>query len=251
MTKITVNKSDFLSFLSPFTKGLPDLRMEASGTRLIVEVAYASFYLRKYFLSPTPFAEDGVLHIADLEKAIKFIKATKEDNITLRQLDTHKPLHIDAGGNKLQLPSTDDIESASKCVYIRGLLTASQEAGWSAFGTDRLNTHVTMMTKDLLSFANMRGLLGKDTDFKLRIHCGEEEMGIVGGKASTGRLFTTLSVTDTDGPATTIQSMFTDSLPASLNYLDDGVTRMHMGNNTRVIFEQTATLLVVVNVGED
>jgi hypothetical protein len=26
---------------------------------------------------------------------------------------------------------------------------------------------------------------------------------------------------------------------------------MHMGNNTRVIFEQTATLLVVVNVGDD
>jgi len=251
MTKITVNKSEFLSFLSVFTKGLPDLRIEVSGTRLIVEVAYASFYLRKYFVSPNPYAEDGALHIADLEKAIKFIKATKEDTITLRQIDTHKPLHIDAGGNKLQLPSTDDIESASKCVYIRGLLAESQEGGWSEFGTDRLSTHATMMTKDLLSFANMRGLLGKDTDFKLRIHCGEEEIGIVAGKAASGRLFTTIPATDTDGPATTVDSMFSDALPTCLNYLDDGEARMHMGRNTIVIFEQVTTLLMVVDVGDD
>ena len=48
------------------------------------------------------------------------------------------------------------------------------------------------MTKDLISFANMRGILAKDTDFKLRIHCGEEEIGIVAGKAASGRLFTTI-----------------------------------------------------------
>ena len=251
MTKITVKKSDFMSFLSTFTKGLPDLRLVVSNTRITVEVAYASFYLRKYFVAPTPFDEDGVVHIADLDKALRFIKATKEEYITLRQIEPHKPLHIQAAGNKLQLPSTDDIESASKCVYIRRLLEESQNEGWSKFGTDRLSTHATLMSKDLLSFSNMRGLLGKDTDFKLRIHCGEQEMGIVGGKASSGRLFTTLSVTDTDGPATTVQSMFTDTLPSSLNYLDDAATRMHMGNDTRVIFEQTSTLLVVVNVGDD
>ena len=34
MTKITVNKSEFLSFLSVFTKGLPDLRIEVSGKDL-------------------------------------------------------------------------------------------------------------------------------------------------------------------------------------------------------------------------
>lgn len=43
MTKITVNKSEFLSFLSVFTKGVPDLRLDCAGSRVTVEVAYASF----------------------------------------------------------------------------------------------------------------------------------------------------------------------------------------------------------------
>jgi hypothetical protein len=250
MTKITVNKSEFLSFLSVFTKGVPDLRLDCAGSRVTVEVAYASFYLRKYFLS-VQVIEEGAIHIADLEKALKFMKATKEDNVTLRQVDTHKPLHIEAGGNKLQLPSTNDIESAIKAVVIRSLLKKCQEGGWAKFGNSNLSTHSSLMTKDLISFANMRGILAKDTDFKLRIHCGEEEVGIVAGKAASGRLFTTLPVWDTDGPATTVDSMFSDALPTCLNYLDDGEARMHMGRGTIVIFEQVTTLLMVVDVGDD
>tara|TARA_R110000803_G_scaffold33261_2_gene72899 strand:- start:683 stop:1435 length:753 start_codon:yes stop_codon:yes gene_type:complete len=250
MTKITVNKSEFLSFLSVFTKGVPDLRLDCAGSRVTVEVAYASFYLRKYFFS-VQVVEEGALHIADLEKAIKFMKATKEDSVVLRQVDTHKPLHIEAGGNKLQLPSTNDIESAVKAVTIRSLLKKCQEGGWASFGNTNLSTHSSLMTKDLLSFANMRGILAKDTDFKLRIHCGEEEIGIVAGKAASGRLFATIPATDTDGPATTVESMFSDALPNCLNYLDDGPARMHMGKGTIVIFEQLSTLLMVVDVGED
>ena len=250
MTKITVNKSEFLSFLSVFTKGVPDLRLDCAGSRVTVEVAYASFYLRKYFFS-VQVVEEGALHIADLEKAIKFVKATKEDSVVLRQVDTHKPLHIEAGGNKLQLPSTNDIESAVKAVTIRSLLKKCQEGGWASFGNTSLSTHSSLMTKDLLSFANMRGILAKDTDFKLRIHCGEEEIGIVAGKAARGGLFATIPATDTDGPATTVESMFSDALPNCLNYLDDGPARMHMGKGTIVIFEQLSTLLMVVDVGED
>ena len=250
MTKVTVNRSEFVSFLTSFTKGVPDLRLECAGSRITVEVAYASFYLRKYFLAGEVI-EEGALHIADLEKALKFMKATNEDTVTLRQVDTHKPIHIEAAGNKLQLPSTNDIESASKAVVIRSLLKKCQEGGWANFGDANLSTHSSLMTKDLISFANMRGILAKDTDFKLRIHCGEEEIGIVAGKAASGRLFTTIPATDTDGPATTVDSMFSDALPTCLNYLDDGVARMHMGRNTIVIFEQVTTLLMVVDVGDD
>ena len=128
MTKVTVNRSEFVSFLTSFTKGVPDLRLECAGSRITVEVAYASFYLRKYFLAGEVI-EEGALHIADLEKALKFMKATNEDTVTLRQVDTHKPIHIEAAGNKLQLPSTNDIESASKAVVIRSLLKKCQE-GW-------------------------------------------------------------------------------------------------------------------------
>ena len=250
MTKITVNKSEFVSFLSVFTKGVPDLRLDCAGSRVTVEIAYASFYLRKYFFS-VQVIEEGAIHIADFEKALKFMKATKEDTVTLRQVDTHKPLHIEAGGNKLQLPSTNDIESAVKAITIRSLLKKCQESGWNSFGNTSLSTHSSLMTKDLLSFANMRGILAKDTDFKLRIHCGEEEIGIVAGKAASGRLFATVPATDTDGPATTVESMFSDALPNCLNYLDDGSARMHMGKGTIVIFEQLSTLLMVVDVGDD
>ena len=65
MTKITVNKSEFISFLSVFTKGVPDLRLDCAGSRVTVEVAYASFYLRKYFFS-VQVIEEGAIHIACL-----------------------------------------------------------------------------------------------------------------------------------------------------------------------------------------
>ena len=242
MTKITVNKSEFVSFLSSFTKGIPDLRLDCAGSRITVEVAYASFYLRKYFLTGQ-VNEEGAIHIADLEKALKFMKATKDDTVIIRQVNPTKPLHIEAGGNKLQLPSTNDIESASKAVVIRTLLKKCQEGGWAKFGNSSLSTHSSLVTKDLISFANMRNILSKDTDFKLRIHCGEKELGIVAGKAASGRLFTTVKVWDTDGPATTVQSMFSDALPNCLQFLDDGEARMHMGKSTITIFEQINTLM--------
>tara|TARA_R110002051_G_scaffold133273_1_gene206682 strand:+ start:974 stop:1726 length:753 start_codon:yes stop_codon:yes gene_type:complete len=250
MTKITVNRKDFLSFLSGFTKGLTDLRMDCAGSRITVEVGFASYYLRKYFHT-AQIEEEGAIHMADTDKVLKFFKASKEDNITLKQIASVKPLHITSGGNKLQLPSTDDIESASKSVVIRTMLMKSQQMGWSSFGKITLSAHATTDTKDLISLSGMRSLVADDTDFKLRIHCGEEEMGIVAGKAVSGKLFTSLAISDTDGPPTTVESLFSNALPKCLQYLDTGDARVHMGKSSPVIFEQDNTLLLIIDVGDD
>ena len=249
MTKITVKRKEFMSFLSSFGKGIPDLRINCAGGRLTVEVAYAWYYLRKQFV--TDVNEEGVIHIADLDKVLLFLKSSNQDEITLRQTQETKPLYLEGGGNKLQLPSTDDIESASKTVVIRKLIKESQESGWSSFGHASLSTHASLATKDLISLAGMRGLVSKDTQFNLRIHCGENEMGIVAGKAVSGRLFTTLPVWDSDGPAATVESYFSEKLPMCLQFLDDEDARMHMGKSTCVIFEQDNTLLMIVDESDD
>ena len=246
MTKLTIDRKQLLDFLTSFGKGVTDVRMSCAGNRITVEVGFATYYLRKQLTGAT-VDEEGIIHIALLEKATAFLKASKQNSVTLRQTNEVKPLHMEAGGNKLQLPSTDDITSAAKTVVVRSLLEKASKGGWSKFADDDLSVHATLKTKDLISLAGMKGLLAKDSLYKMRIHCGEGEFGIVAGKAATGRLFTTLPALDTDGPNATVQTHFGEWLPTCLQFLDDGNARIYMGEDTLVIFEQQNTLLMIVN----
>ena len=181
----------------------------------------------------------------ELEKAVAFLKSAKSDKVVLRQESTGKFLYIVAGGNKIQLPSTDDIISASKTVVQGKLVAKSADSGWKSFAGEIIDTHVTVQTKDLISLSGMKNLVKKDSQFKLRVHCGEEELGIVAGKAVTGRLFTVLPVTDTDGPNATVQTNFGDWFLHAYN-IDEGSARLHFADNSLVIFEQNNTLLLIV-----
>jgi len=253
MVKVTVNRNDFQSFLMSFAKDLDDLRIACSGAFLTVEVAYANHYLRKRFPVETgAIEEEGFIHIALMDKFLKFIKASKQTNITLRQTAPVKPLHIDAGGNRLQIPSTDEIESFAKVNAMGRVISACIDNNFTVFYKSPLSAHGSISdTKDLISLAGMRKVIADNAQFKVRTHCGENEFGIVAGKAASGRLFTTLPITDTDGPSATIQSNFGEWLPVCLMYLDEGTARFHMGDGTPLIFEQTNTLLVVIDEGDE
>ena len=251
MVKIQCERTALVSFLSSFGNHVEDMRIECAGGRLTVEVAYSKYYIRKQMVGVT-VVDEGAIHIATLTKALKFLKASKSDTVTIRQTAPTKPLHIEIGGNKLQLPSTDDIESAAKAVIVRELLKNSHDNNWTKFSKDELIAHGSIHTKDLLSLSGMGGLVAKESQFVMRVHCGEDEFGIVAGKASSGRIFTSIPVKDTDGPAATVQTSFGEWLPTCLSNLDEGVAQFHMGNDTIVIFEQdNATLLVVNEVGDE
>lgn len=103
-----------------------------------------------------------------------------------------------------------------------------------------------MLTTDLIALGGMKSLIAKDSQYKARIHCGEGEFGIVAGKASSGRIFSTIEAIDSDGPSATVQSHFGEWLPECLAYLDDGGARLHMGDNAPLVFEQHNTTLVIV-----
>ena len=250
MTKVTVLKKDLQKFLTGIGKDLPDVRLDCSGEGITAEIAYASFYLRKSIVCI--ISEEGYLHIADLQKANKFIKAAKSEFIELRQTATDKPLHIVSGGNKLQIPSTNQIESAAKVPTISKLLVASEESGWTTFGSSiEFTAHGTVDATDLTALNEMRSLVSKESDFVLRIHPGESEFGLVAGKVASGRLFTTLPMTNAEGPNATVQSKFGEWLPQCLSFLDDANVRMHMGDNTLIVFQQANTLMMVVDLAED
>jgi len=250
MTKITAERKSLLDFLSSFGKGVTDARLNCTGNRITIEVGFANYYLRKQLLGVT-VEEEGFIHIALLEKAILFLKSSKQDNVILRQVGETKPLHIEAGGNKLQIPSTDDITSAAKTVIIGKMLEKATASGWATFNGDELSVHATVKTKDLISLAGMKGLLADDSLYKVRAHCGEGEFGIVAGKAATGRLFTVLPLMDSAGPNATVETHFGDWLPTCLQFLDDGQARLYMGDNSMIIFDQTNTLLMIVNESDE
>jgi len=252
MTKVSILKKDLQKFLLSFGKGLSDVRLSCSGARITAEIAYASFYLRKTLLvSKESITQDGVIHIADLQKLLKFVKAAKSEFIELRQIETDKPLHVVSGGNKLQLPSTNLLESASKVPVIRKLLKKGDESGWEVMGDVEFCAHGTIDATDLTALGEMRTLVSKESTFRMRIHTGESEFGIVAGKAASGRLFTTLPITNAEGPNATVQSHFGDWLPSCLEYLDESPVRVHMGESTLAVFEQANTLMMVVDLAED
>tara|TARA_R110001583_G_scaffold26840_4_gene96447 strand:- start:9284 stop:10042 length:759 start_codon:yes stop_codon:yes gene_type:complete len=252
MTKVSVSKKDLQKFLLSFGKGLPDVRLSCSGARITAEIAYASFYLRKSLtVMKEGIIEEGTLHIADLQKLLKFIKAAKSDFIQLRQTATDKPLHAVSGGNKLQLPSTNLLESVAKVPVIRKLLNKGVESGWETMGSVKFTAHGTIDATDLTALAEMRTLVSKESNFIMRMHTGESEFGIVAGKAASGRLFTTLPITNAEGPNATVQSHFGEWLPSCLEYLDEVPVRVHMGDSTLAVFEQANTLMMVVDLAED
>lgn len=251
MTKITVSRKDLMKFLS-FTKGIPDLRIVCAGTRLTVEVAYAWYYLKKTMnVSPSVIEEDGTFHIANLDKFNQFLKASKNEFITIRQIATTKPLHVIGGANKYQIPSTDEIESASKVPAVRNLLAEGWETGWDRMGNTEFDAHGSVDATDLTSLADMRTLVSKESSFRLRIHAGESELGLVAGKAINGRLFTTLPIINAIGPNAIVQSSFGEWLWGCLQYLDEEDVRVHMANNSLAVFEQPNTLLMVVDLTEE
>lgn len=251
MTKITVLRRDLIKFLS-FTKGIPDLRIDCEGARLTTEVAYAWYYLKKTMMvPPAAIEESGTIHIANLEKFNQFLKASKSDFVTIRQVAITKPLHVVGGANKYQIPSTDDIESAAKVPAVRNLLAEGWETGWHKMGDITFDAHGTVDATDLTSLADMRTLVSKESSFRLRLHAGESELGLVAGKAINGRLFTTLPITNAIGPNSTIQSNYGEWLWGCLQYLDEDDVRVHLAEDSFAVFEQPNTLLMVVDLSED
>jgi len=248
MCKIELDKKELTALLGSLPKGLPDLRIVAAGARISVAVAYAHYYVQRSL--PADVQEEGALHIIALEKLSKFLKASKADRVVLRQVGPTKPLHLVSGSNKLQLPSSDDIESANKAPIVERLVSKFFESNHTQFGSYELSAHGKIETTDLIALGGMKSLIAKDSQYKARIHCGEGEFGIVAGKASSGRIFSTVKVHDGDGPAKTVESFFGEWLPECLALLDDDVATVHMGDDAPLIFEQDSVLLVIVQEAE-
>tara|TARA_R100001198_G_C5227189_1_gene207498 strand:+ start:959 stop:1714 length:756 start_codon:yes stop_codon:yes gene_type:complete len=251
MTHIEIKRKDLLDFLLSVGKDIPDLVIACAGVRVSAEIAYASYYLRKA-ITCTNIVKEGTFYISDLDKVVKFLKASKQDEVTVRQTSPTKPIHFVAGANKLQLPSTDDIESNNKVPIVRKMMAECSAGKYTKIGKHDLIAHVTVNdTKDLKSLAGMRSLISGNSLYRLRVHCGENELGIVAGTAKSGRLFTSLPISESDGPNATVESNFGEWLPKQLQYLDDGSVRVYMGDHAPVIFSQPNTLILLTNILED
>ena len=84
MTRIDIKRKDLLDFVSNIGKDIPDLVIACAGVRISAEIAYASYYLRKTMLCSL-IKEEGTFYISNLEKVTKFLKASKQEIVTVRQ----------------------------------------------------------------------------------------------------------------------------------------------------------------------
>jgi hypothetical protein len=250
MTKIMILRKELMNFLA-FTKDIPDLRLVCAGVRITAEIAYSSYYLKKTLtVTPETIIDEGTIHIVYLDKFKQFLKASKNDYITVRQIAITKPLYVSSGANKFQIPSSDDIESATKVPIIRTMLTKGEESEWCNVGSVTLTHHTKIESTDLKSLADMKSLVSKESSFKIKVT--PERWGLIAGQTINGKLTTELPIKNTSDEADdVIDSNFGEWLPNCLQYLDDDDVTVHMGQNTLAVFAQANTLLMVVDLAVD
>tara|TARA_R110000765_G_scaffold323154_1_gene414847 strand:+ start:37 stop:804 length:768 start_codon:yes stop_codon:yes gene_type:complete len=252
MTKININRKQLLSFLSDFGKNAEDLHIkftvEDDVNWMQTTVAFISHYLKKKQKVQGEVIETGSLDISELVKVRQFLKAGKADTVRVVQLGSAKTLSITCGGSKVTMPTSSTTVSHSKAVLFNKLIDAAVESKWTKFHDCNLTVSGVITLDELTTVSKMRGILNSSPVFKVTAHASENEFLISSGKRHETKLFTTLELRDSTGPAEgSVVSTFGPWLMDNIALLGNGDATIHMGEGTILAIEKEDDLLVIVD----
>ena len=248
MTEVSIDRKQALQFLSSFGKNVGDLKVTfAIDGKMTATVAFMSHYFHKERQVQGIVRTAGTIDISELEKACKFLKSAKSDNVTLKQLGSGKTLYINAGTTKVQFPSSTAIVSYSKVPLIERLINDSKDSQWTKWHNAELEIGGVVNITDLLTVSKMRGILNASPIFKVIANAEEGELSITAGKRHEARLFNTVTLTDPVGPNASIESTYGPWLMENIGLLSEGNAEVHFGSNTILAVEQDNDLLIVVD----
>ena len=252
MTKVRIDKKQLLDYLSSFGKNTEDLHIKFTVDDGVgwmkTTVAFISHYLKKKRQVKGEVIDAGSIDITELIKVRQFLKAGKEDTVSITQLGSAKTLSITCGSSKVTMPTSSTTVSHSKAVLFEKLIDAAVASKWTKFHDCDLSASGKITLDELSTVSKMRGILNSSPIFKVTAHSSESEFLISAGKRHETKLFTTLELRDSTGPAEgSVVSTFGSWLMDNIALLGKGEATIHMGEGTILAIEKEEDLLVIVD----
>jgi hypothetical protein len=247
MTEVELDRKEFLQFLSSFGE-TEDLKIVVSENSISAEVGFSTHYLKKSMaIEAHSIKTEGEIDISDLKKLVSFCKKINKSDILLRQMGSGKTLYVNGGSTKLQLPTSNTIISHTKTPLINKLIDEAKESMWTTWTPQKLeiSAHGDISVSELLNVAKMKDIVGKH-GITVSTNADESEFAISMGKKHTPRIFSTLNVSNAQGPMGTVESNFGHWFTDCLSMLEESAATFHMGESLPLIIEQENTLLIII-----
>ena len=130
---------------------------------------------------------------------------------------------------------------------INKLIAEAKDTMWTTWTPQKLeiSTHGDISASELLDIAKMKDIVGNH-GITVSVNADESEFAVAMGKKHTPRIFSTLTVSNSQGPMGTVESDFGHWFTDCLGMLEESAATFHMGESLPLIIEQENTLLIII-----
>ena len=244
MTECTVDRKEFLKFIPLFGKDTEDIVLRVKDDEIEATVSQMTHYLKACMAAEG--CVPGKVAINDLPRLIAFLKANKDDNVTIVQGGLGKILHVAVGISTLQMPSSTYIKSQKETSIIEQLIERCQNNMWTKWERFPLEYSGRINSADFVVASHMSKVVGERANCKTDFSVNDNEFVMRAGKGVKAKMFVRVPIIDAKGPSTTGTSAYGHWLPDLLQCLPSGEVDIHTGEDTVLILKQEDNFLLLV-----
>ena len=247
MPQFIIDRKQFLLFLNRFGNTISDLRLTVRGEKVTGTVGRYTHYLTTN-VSCTD-GEDGIVIISDLAKVLSFLRNSSTDDVKVQQTKPGMMLYITCGNSKIHLPSMVNADSHSHAGVVEKMVKVAEETGWTKWSNKEIACYGQTTTESLKAIKDIHKVLGANSLYHVHFMSEEGELAVKAGKQSKGRMFVTVPLENTKGPAGKCVSAFSAHFPQLIESLPNGTLDIHTGESVPfcVKHEDSDTMLVVID----
>lgn len=228
-----------------------DLRLKAHQMRLSGTVALPTHMLHTSVSAD--ITDSGSIVIADLHKALTFIKSLPKDSMITLWQPKDSTLRIISGKTSLNLPTTDYVHSFKSVSKAKALLNEAESNHWKTWAGRALTCYGKVNSEDLFQVKSSEKIIGKDLPIECEFDTNSAMWTINIGNKGGARMSVGIDIEDCDGPPEPCTSIFGGWLPHALLTIPSGTVELYTANDFVAIFRHTTkdhVLLVMDKRGD-
>ena len=248
---MNIGKASLTSFLTGFGPGVGDLRLKAVQMSLSGTVALPTHMLHARISATVD--DSGEIVIADLSKALTFIKALPQDAMITLWQPKKGQLRLISGNTQLKLPTTDYVRSHKSVEKASTLMNEAKAAHWKSWAGRALTCYGKIDVKQLHQVKTIDKVIGKDKPVEAVFQSDEKLWTLNVGHKGSASMSIGIDMEDCDGPPERCVTHFGAWLSEALNTIPLGTVELYTADDYVAIFRHTEKdhlLLVMDKRGE-
>ena len=252
MTKCKLKRSELQNFLGSFGPGVEDLRLDVKDNGLVGGVALSTHFITQRVTVTQE--EAGSIIIADLSKALAFLRACTDDEVSMHQeISDNKTGHLrlSCGNSTVNLPPTQEIRSSKSLPVATKLVEDASESNWESFGENALTCYGVVDVNDLSKVTALGKVVGVDKPYQFSFIEHNSEGVIHTGTAVSGQMFHKFHLEDANSSSEedVVRTQFGPWFPEVIACLPSGKSEIYTGDGTVLVFnhQDKDCLLVVID----